>query len=371
MKLPIWKAQALGALVAFAAASLSCADGDGKAQAFGPKGGIPIILSERILHNASDDYLLFLKQLGLSHVDVVLGRGAEHDREALVGIAERLRAEGFELGSINNHAFWTRRADPIFLGGEGREELAEEHLRFLKDAAAAGFRSELISWRPSKLSYGERPRGLESRGARTVGRAYDPDAPQELAYGRRYTAEEMWENFAWWAQRAMPVAEEAGISLGVHQNAGIPEVGGVANPFHSRACYERAIRIADSPRFGLTLCIGVWATSPELYGDVAEAIRHFGGQQRIFHVHFRNIDAPLPVYKETFLDNGYVDMHEAMKALWETNFDGTVIPDHSPSFVHGGIAPGGVGIGAGTGTAYAVAYMRAIVIALEKGWGQP
>ena len=81
-------------------------------------------------------------------------------------------------------------------------------------------------------------------------------------------------------------------------------------------------------------------------------------------------DALMQEYRETFVDNGYVDMHEVMKALYDVGYGGTVIPDHSPVMVGDDAFPsGGVGIGSGTGRAYTIAYMRAILMALGKGWG--
>ena len=40
-----------------------------------------------------------------------------------------------------------------------------------------------------------------------------------------------------------------------------------------------------------------------------EAIRHFGEQKKLFKVHFRNVDKPLPHFVETFVDDGYQDMY--------------------------------------------------------------
>jgi mannonate dehydratase len=76
-------------------------------------------------------------------------------------------------------------------------------------------------------------------------------------------------------------------------------------------------------------------------------IRHFGGMGKLFKIHFRNVDAPLPLFRETLVDEGYVDMYEVMRALREVGFDGVLIPDHVP------------GDGDGRNTAYTIGYMRA------------
>ena len=49
--------------------------------------------------------------------------------------------------------------------------------------------------------------------------------------------------------------------------------------------------------------------------DVVETIRYFGGQGKIWKIHFRNVSAPLPHFVETFMDNGYMDMYKIMNAL--------------------------------------------------------
>lgn len=37
--------------------------------------------------------------------------------------------------------------------------------------------------------------------------------------------------------------------------------------------------------------------------DVLDAIRYFAGQNKLFKIHFRNINQPLPHFVETFIDN--------------------------------------------------------------------
>ncbi len=63
--------------------------------------------------------------------------------------------------------------------------------------------------------------------------------------------------------------------------------------------------------------------------DVIHAIRHFGRQGKLFKVHFRNVSNPMPApWRETFIDDGYQDMHQVLRALREVAFDGCIIPDH-------------------------------------------
>jgi mannonate dehydratase len=175
-----------------------------------------------------------------------------------------------------------------------------------------------------------------------------------LTHGRTYTQREIWDNYSYFIKAVTPLAEEEGIRIGIHpDDPPVPELGGVPRCiFSSFDGYKRALEIANSPNVGMCLCVGCWLEGGKLMGkDVLETIRYFGGQGKIFKVHFRNVNAPLPHFVETFMDNGYMDMYKVMKALREVNFDGAVIADHIPGMVGGGRA----------GTAYSIGYMKALL----------
>ncbi|SVE03537.1 uncharacterized protein METZ01_LOCUS456391 [marine metagenome] len=112
------------------------------------------------------------------------------------------------------------------------------------------------------------------------------------------------------------------------------------------------MEIADSPNIGICFCVGCWLEGGELMGrDAVASIKHFGGLDKIFKVHFRNVDQPLPHFVETFVDDGYGDMSNIMGALAEVGFRGVLIPDHIPQMADD----------PRVGTAYTIAYMKALV----------
>jgi mannonate dehydratase len=103
---------------------------------------------------------------------------------------------------------------------------------------------------------------------------------------------------------------------------------------------------------GLCLCVGCWLEGgPAMGKGVLETIRHFGAQKKIFKVHFRNVDQPLPHFVESWLNNGYQDMRLVMEALVEIGFDGVTIPDHTPIILDNPYI----------GTAYTLGYMQALL----------
>jgi mannonate dehydratase len=102
----------------------------------------------------------------------------------------------------------------------------------------------------------------------------------------------------------------------------------------------------------MCLCCGTWLEGGKLMGkDVLETVRYFGSRGKIFKIHFRNVNAPLPHFVETFVDDGYMDMYKVMRALREVNYNGALIPDHIPEMIGGSRA----------GTAYSIAYMKALL----------
>ena len=68
-------------------------------------------------------------------------------------------------------------------------------------------------------------------------------------------------------------------------------------------------------------------------------------------MHFRNITGKVPTYKETFIDDGDIDMLRILEILKRNQFDGVLIPDHTPQMSCS--APWHAGM------AYAMGYMRA------------
>jgi mannonate dehydratase len=214
------------------------------------------------------------------------------------------------------------------------------------------------------------PRGYEARDGNTKspewrgfwgGKTYN----EPLSHGRVYSEKEIWDNYEYFIRKVVPVAEAAGVRIGIHpDDPPQPVLAGVPRCIFSNfEGYRKALEIANSPNVGVCLCVGCWLEGGPLMGrDVVETIRYFGSRRKLFKVHFRNVSAPLPHFTETLLDDGYYDMYKVMKALVEVKFDGIAIPDHIP-FVGGsagGQRGGGQEFRPSPGLAYLIAYMRAL-----------
>ena len=105
--------------------------------------------------------------------------------------------------------------------------------------------------------------------------------------------------------------------------------------------YQRLIDAAPSPSNALELCVGTIAEMTE--GDVYDAVDRYSRQGKIAYIHLRNVVGKVPSYRETFIDEGDVDMIRILSILARNRFDGVVIPDHTPQMTcsapwHAGMA---------------------------------
>jgi mannonate dehydratase len=118
--------------------------------------------------------------------------------------------------------------------------------------------------------------------------------------------------------------------------------------------YQRLLDTKPSPSNALEFCVGTLAEMME--GDLYEAVDNYSRQRHIAYVHLRNVRDKVPWYKETFIDEGDVDIPRVLKILKENNFDGVIIPDHAPQMTCA--APWHAGM------AYALGYLRAAMQAV-------
>ena len=113
--------------------------------------------------------------------------------------------------------------------------------------------------------------------------------------------------------------------------------------------YQRLLDLHPSPANQLEFCLGSLAEMAD--GDIYETVDQYSRQKKLAYVHFRNVRGKVPHYKETFIDDGEVDVFHVLRILKKNNFNGVVIPDHAPQMSCA--APWHAGM------AYAMGYMRA------------
>lgn len=313
--------------------------------------GIKITL--QLPETFTDEDLTFARQLGVGYVTVGTTGGTY---EVFAGFRKRIEAAGLKVTNIGNTK--VHNMPEVTLNLPGRDAKIEEYKQYLRNLGRAGIRYTTYAHMGNGIWSSQRETTRGGAPARAFqqeqARGYWADQTFEppLTHGRRFSKEEIWENYTYFIRQVVPVAEEVGVRIGIHpDDPPVPDLGGVPRCiFGNFDGYMRALEIANSPNVGVCLCCGTWMEGGKYMGkDVFEAARAFAKMGKLWKIHFRNVSAPIPRFVETFVDDGYTDMRKVMRTLVEVDFRGILIADHVPGMV-----------GVRAGWAYSIGYIKAL-----------
>lgn len=255
------------------------------------------------------------------------------DRDALDAMRERFQRHNLILTGIGLGGAALENQLRGLPGRDREIDAVSETIVRIGDA----FRDLEIADRPV-IIIDQRPtywvKGGWTGSARIAGRGgvqfYDFDASQngghQDAPAGQVSADQVWERMAYLYERIVTVAEQAGIRLATHpDDPPLPRYRGAAQLLTGLAGFQRLFDAYPSPNNGMSLCLGCMQEAGE---DAVEVIRAIGRQKRVFYVHFRNVRGTVPHYTEVFPNLGDMDMVAAIRALWEIDYDGFIVPDH-------------------------------------------
>jgi len=347
-------------------------------------------------HMLTRDNFAFAKQAGATHIVAHLVdyfRGAGHagpdDQPTgtdwgwgLAGDPERLwtleelqvlrrnvEAAGLTLEAIENFdpAHW----HDVLLDGPQRPRHIENVKTIVRRLGQAGI--PIMGYNFSIAGVAGRTRGAYARGgAPAVGMEgpYDLPMPQGMAWnmvvdptapGRPpvpvppATHAQLWSRLQRFLDEVLPVAEKAGVRLALHpDDPPMPAIRDQPRLVYQPQMYQRVIDLNPSPASALEFCVGSLAEMTE--GDIYDVVDHYSRQNRIGYVHLRNVRDKVPHYKETFIDDGEVDIPRVLTILRRNGFEGVIIPDHTPQMSCA--APWHAGM------AFALGYLRAAIQSL-------
>jgi len=287
--------------------------------------------------------------------------------EELVELKEQVKAAGLELAAVENFdpAHW----HDVLLDGPKKEQHFQNVKTIIRNAGHAGI--PVIGYNFSLAGVAGRTKGDFARGgAISVGMegvdetpipngmvwnmVYDPHAPPGTV--GPVTPEALWQRLGDFLEVVIPVAEEAGVTLAAHpDDPPVPVLRGQPRLLYQPRLYQKLLDLKPSPRNALEFCVGSLAEMTE--GNIYDVVDCYSRQGKIAYVHLRNVHGKAPHYRETFVDDGDVDMFRVLSILKKNGFDGVVIPDHTPQMACR--APWHAGM------AYALGYIRALLQRLE------
>ncbi len=289
----------------------------------------------------------------------------------LLALKKQIESHGLTWAAIENFdpAHWY----DILLDGPKKRQQMEDLKTMIRDIGRAGIPvmgyyfslAGVWGWTPAPVGRGEAMSvvfdaaqidpNLPIPNGMAWNMTYAPDAPAGTLPPVSRT--EMWERLSWFLNELLPIAEENGVRLVAHpDDPPLPEMRGTARLFHNFAEYERLLTLYDSPANGFEFCMG---TLQEMAGgNLYDLLDRHSAAGNIGYIHFRNVVGKVPQYREAFVDEGDINMVRALRILQKNQYDGVIIPDHTPEMSC--TAPWHAG------KAYALGYMRGVLQAIEK-----
>jgi mannonate dehydratase len=314
--------------------------------------------------------LRLAKQLGVTDIVTTLPgtplyperqQGPAWEFLPLLHLRQQIEDAGLTLSVIEGYQL----SDRITLGLPGRDEDLDKVCQSISNMGAVGIPiycynfMAVFNWLRTSTTTRSRGGALVTRfDQRQLGHA-------PPSYAGEVDDERMWDNFAHFLERVLPVAEEAKVKLALHpDDPPMSPVLGLARIMRSVEAFQRVIEMADSDYNGITFCQGNFAAMPGV--DVPAAIRYFGERNKIFFAHFRDVRGSVPAFEESFHDDGKTDMAETMRAYFDIGFDGPMRPDHAPTMEGESNDDPGYMV---RGKLFAVGYMKGLIDALQSPSG--
>lgn len=214
--------------------------------------------------------------------------------------------------------------DHIKAGDEKRDESIEQVIKMLPIMEELGFQSICFNWMAHIGWLRTRSDIVERGGARVTEFNIADFKPTDA----KITAEELWANYEYFLKAVVPVAEKHNIKLALHpDDPPRPNLGDVGRIMISRKNIEKAIYdIVPSEILGVTFCQANYHIMGE---NVEELIESWA--KKIFFVHFRNTVGHPDHFRETFHDNGALDMAALLRAYKRNGVDVPIRVDHVPT----------------------------------------
>ena len=241
--------------------------------------------------------------------------------------------------------------DHIKAGDEKRDESIEMVISMLPNMRAVGIDTICFNWM-AHIGWLRTSADYPERGG---ARVTEFNMADFNSTGVKITADELWRNYEYFIKAIIPEAERYGIKLALHpDDPPVPKLGDVERIMISRANIRRAVNdIVRSESLGICMCQANYFIMGE---ELESVIEEFA--DKIFMIHFRNTVGKPSHFRETFHDNGAIDMAQIMRVYKKYGVDVPIRVDHVPTMA--GETSNFAGYDA-MGRLFAIGYLKGIL----------
>jgi mannonate dehydratase len=306
-----------------------------------------------------DEKWALARQMGIRYALAKLapeltGLGGIWDLGVLAQCQEVFASQGFILHGLEGDQMDMSR---IKLGLPGRDHDLDRYCQMVENLGQLGI--GLLCYNFMATGWFRTHVDLPARGGALVsGFDWQVAKRQPNTSHGEVPAERVWENYAHFIDRVLPVAERAGVQMALHpDDPPVPILHGIGRIFTSAAATRRALALSNSPAHGLTFCQGTYRTMGE---NLTELVREFG--PRIHFIHVRDVEGRAENFRETFHDNGPTDMAEMFRLYQAVGFRGAIRSDHVPTMAGEANHQSGYG---SKGNLFGIGYLKGIMHALN------
>lgn len=308
-----------------------------------------------------DKQIRLARQIGITHAIVCVRPSLarvprERYTQTLADIKNYFESAGLTMAGVESHPV---DAEKIKLGLPGRDEEIENYRAAVEALGRLDIRLVCynfmagLGWYRTNTCVAERGGALTSEFDSCAAAERGPTEWGEVGEHR------IWENISYFLQSIIPVAESAGVRMALHpDDPPVSPLRGIGRILTSAANIRRALSLLASPASGITFCQASFKAMGE---DIEALAREWCGQNKIFFVHFRDIDGTRDHFRETFHDNGPTDMPAMLRIYHECGFTGPIRPDHAPTLEGEANDTPGYAM---SGKVLAVGYMKGIMDSL-------
>lgn len=298
------------------------------------------------------------KQVGVNYVITGGGLG-NAPKEQYLERLQKLKAQfadvGMQIAGVEGHPVPFER---IKLGLDGRDQEIENTKWAIEALSKVGVNMICYNFMAG-LGWTRTRQNLPERGGALTSE-FDLAAAKAMGATRNgeVSEEKIWQNAEYFVKAVMPVADKFKVKMALHpDDPPVSPLRGIGRILTSKKNYERVMSFAPSPMNGVTFCQANFKLMGE---DIYAVAKEWSEKNKIFFIHFRDVDGDKTKFHETFHDNGPTDMVRMLEIYSKAGFVGPIRPDHAPALE--GEAEGGRASGYTIGgKVFAFGYMKGIM----------